>query len=109
DLPPLVVERVAIRIVRGAAEHADLAVVLEPAHLAVVRDVAEDEEASDAAPGGTFEEAAAGPQTADRVVRNDIRVERRIDAQHIGIGEVGRRLTEIARRVADDGRRRDTL
>ena len=89
--------------------YADGAVVLDPSHLPVVRDVAEDEKPAHAAPGWPLEKSAAGPQPADRVVRHDEPVERRIDTQHIRIREVRRRLAEVARWIADDRRRRHPL
>src|SRR5258708_23898050 len=51
DLPALIVERVAVAVIGRHAENADVAVVFQPAQLAIVGDVAAQEEATFAAPG----------------------------------------------------------
>ena len=43
DLPALEVERVAVAVVRGHAEHGHAPVVFQPSHLPVVGNVAEHE------------------------------------------------------------------
>ena len=54
ELPALKIERVAIAVVRRHAEYADLTVLLEPAQLAVIGDIAPDKIAPDAVPCGTL-------------------------------------------------------
>jgi hypothetical protein len=61
ELPALEVERIAIAVVRRIPEDADATVVLRPAHLAIVRDVAPNEVAPLRAPG-----RALGPQETGR-------------------------------------------
>ena len=109
NLAALEVERIAVAVVRRVAEHGDAVVVLEPAHLHVVADVAEHEIAADTAPRGALEPQAAGPQALDRVVRQHDPVERRVHGEDVRIRKVRRRLAEIARRIRDDRRRRRAL
>ena len=51
ELPPLVVEGVAVAVARRVPERRHAAVVVDPAHLHVVRDVAPHQVAADAVPG----------------------------------------------------------
>src|SRR5258705_10152335 len=66
DLPPLAVEGVAVRVIGRRAEDADMAVLLEPAHLPVIRNVAPDEIAAGAVIGRAFRPAEAGGDALDR-------------------------------------------
>ncbi len=107
-LPALEVERVAVAVVRRHAKDAHAAVVLEPAHLPVVRDVAPHQITSDAAPRRPLGPQRARPQALDRRVRLTQAVEQRIDRQHVGIGEIDvrRRVRpEVARWRRDRARR----
>ena len=65
DLAALAVEGVAIGVAGGAADHADVAVVLEPAELDVVGDVGPDEVLADAVPGRPLGPEHAGVQAPD--------------------------------------------
>ena len=51
QLAPLMIERVAVAVARRLAEDGDTAVILEPSHLPVVRDVAPDQILPLAVPG----------------------------------------------------------
>src|SRR6185503_6259624 len=68
DLPALEIERVAVAVVRRRAKHRDAAIILEPAQLSVVRDVAPDEVAALARPRRPFGPQRAGPEPLDRRV-----------------------------------------
>src|SRR5437764_2749634 len=68
-LSALEIERVAVAVVRRHAEYADVTIVLDVAHLPVVRNVAPDEIAADRTPRRSFRPQRAGPQTLDRSVR----------------------------------------
>ena len=108
QLPALVIEGVAVAVVRRRAEHADAAIVFDPPHLAVVGDVAPHEKLAHRAPSGSLAPQATGPQPLDRRVDLEA-AERRVDGEHIGVGEVsGRRAVgaKVARRLRDDARRR---
>ncbi len=110
DLPALEVEGVAVAVVRGGAEHADVAVVLDPAHLPVVRDVAPDQELADAVPRRALGPERAGPQALDRAVGLGEAIEGRLDRDDVRVPEIrGRRAlgAEVARRAGDRARRRD--
>src|SRR4051794_20520366 len=65
DEPALAVARVAVRVVRRGAEDADVPVLLEPAHDAVVRDVAPQEVAAVAEVDGPLGPAEAGGDALD--------------------------------------------
>src|SRR5262249_37885874 len=109
-LPALEIEAVAIAVVRRAAEDADAAIVLEPAQLPIVGDVAPYQIAALRVPGWPFHPERAGPQPLDGGVGLAQPVEARIDGDDVGIREVGRRGTaraEIARWRGDGGRRRN--
>src|ERR1700720_148472 len=68
ELPALEVERIAVAVVRRIAEHADAAVVLRPAHLAIGRDVAPHQIAPLRAPGRALRPQHTGVQALDRGV-----------------------------------------
>ena len=90
DLAPFVVERVAVAVAGRAAEDADVAVLLQPAHLAVVRDVAPDQVASAAVPGRPFRPQRAGVVAADRRVEEDVGPEPRVEGDDVRIRVVER-------------------
>ena len=90
DLTPRVVERVAVAVAGRAAEDADVAVLLQPAHLAVVRDVAPDQIASAAVPGRPFRPQRAGVVPADRRVEEDVGPEPRVERDDVRIRVVER-------------------
>ena len=69
ELPALEVEHVAVAVVRRQPKHADAAVVLDPAQLPVVGDVAPDQVAPLRAPRRALGPERAGPQALDRRVR----------------------------------------
>src|SRR5207245_905153 len=100
-LAPLEIERVPVAVVRRAPEHRHALIVFQPSELAIVRDVAPYEVAPLPRPRRALGPERAGPQPLDRRVSLDIAVELRIDADDIGVGEVGRRRrvrSEVARR-----------
>ena len=104
ELAALEVERVAVAVVRRRAEHADVPVVLDPAHLAVVRDVAPHQVAALGAPRRPFRPERAGPQPLDRRVRLPETVEHGLDREHVRVGEVGggrAARAEVPRRRGD--------
>ncbi len=95
--------------VRRRAEHAHPAVVLDPAQLVVVRDVAPHQELADRAPGRPLRPPRPGPQPLDRGVALGEGVERRVDGDDVGVAAVDRRRTaraEVARRRGDHAGRR---
>ena len=101
ELASLEVERVAVAVVGRAAEHRDPAVVLDPAQLAVVGNVAPDEVAALRVPGRSFHPHGAGPQPLNRRVGLPEGVEAWIDGEDVGVGEVGgwrAAATEVAGR-----------
>src|SRR5712671_1704532 len=99
NLSTLMIERVAVAVVRRLAEHRDAAVVFDVAQLAIVGDVAPHEIASLGAPGRAFVPLAAGEEPMNRGVVDPERVESRVDGDDVGIG-IGDRTgigTKIAR------------
>ena len=109
ELAALEVEGVAVAVVGRRAEDADAAVVLDPAQLAIVGDVAPHEIAALRVPRRPFRPQRAGPQALDGRVGLAQRIEGRIDGDDVGIGEVDvgwRVRAEVARRCRDGGRRR---
>ena len=101
QLAAVEVERVAVAVVRRKSKQRDAAVILDPAPLTVVRNVAEDEIPADAVPRRPFEPQASGPEPLNRRVRLDEAIERRIDRQDVRVVEVHvrRRVrAEVARR-----------
>ena len=108
ELPALKVERVAVAVVRRHAEHRHAPIVLEPAHLPVVGDVAPDEVAALAAPRRTLGPERPRPEPLDRRVDLAEAVERRVDREDVGVHEIDVRRcvrTEVARRRGDHARR----
>ena len=110
ELPPLEVERIAIAVVRGHAEHAHVTVVFQPSHLPVVGNVAPDEITALRVPGRPLRPQRPGPQSLDRRVGLAEAIEARIDGEDVRVGEIGGRRAagaEIARRAGYGARRRD--
>src|SRR5439155_13724184 len=98
ELAPLEVEGVAVGVVRRAAENRDPAVVLRPAELPVVGNVAPHEIPPLTAPGRSLRPERPRPQTQDRCVSLPEAVERGIDGDDVRIDVRGRRgaAAEIA-------------
>src|SRR5882724_4572632 len=69
ELAALEVERIPVAVVRRRAEHADVAVVLDPPELPVVRDIAPHQVPALRVPRRPFRPERAGPQPLDRGVR----------------------------------------
>src|SRR5690349_5743807 len=84
DQPPFPVARIAVRIVRGLAEHAHGAVLLVPAKHAVVRYVAPDEATQVAEVNRPFTPAATGEETFDST-GPDVEREARIERDDVGV------------------------
>ena len=109
ELPALEIERIAVAVVRGCAEHADAAVVLRPSHLPIVRNVAPHQIAPLRAPRRPFGPQQPGIQPLDRRIRLREAVEARVDRDDVGVPEIGGRCApraEVARRSGDGARRR---
>src|SRR5713101_1536529 len=104
ELATLEIEGIAVAIVRRTSEDGDAAVVLAPAQLTVVGDVAPHEIAPLAAPGWPFRPERPSPEAEDRRVALAQAVEHGIGGDNVGI-DVGRRLTPITRRSRDGARR----
>src|SRR5207249_4797282 len=85
DLPALEIEGIAVAVVGWRAEDADLTVVVEPAQLAVVRDVAPHQVPALAAPGRPLGPQRAGPQALDRGVALYVLREQRVDDDDVGV------------------------
>ena len=102
QLASLVVETVAVAVVRRASKHRHVPVVFHPPHLPVVRDVAPEKIAALAVPCRPLGPERAGPDALYRGIRLRQPVERRVHREHVRVGEVGRRRgvrPEVARRV----------
>src|SRR5207248_9424651 len=70
ELPAIEIERVAVAVAAGVAEDAHVAILFEPAHLAVVRNVTPDQVTAGAIPGATLRPSRAGPKPFTRRVAN---------------------------------------
>src|SRR6202011_228083 len=68
DKPAFAVARVAVAVIRRRAEDADMAVLLEPAHHAVVGNVAPQQKAAVAHIDRTLGPAEAGGDALDRAI-----------------------------------------
>ena len=89
DLPALEVERVAVAVVRGHAEHADAPVVLEPAQLAVVRNVAAHEITALSVPGRPLRPQRRRSTAAGSRALGWACIEAWINGEDIRVSEVG--------------------
>ena len=92
NLAALIVERVAVAIAAGFAEEGHPIVVLNPSHLQVVRDVAENKVAPDAVPRAALgpKRIGVGVKTLERRVAEFVLVEPRIQRNEVGIRIAGR-------------------
>src|SRR5437899_3667184 len=107
ELAALKVERVAVAVVRRAAEDGNASVVFKPAQLPVVGNVAPDQVTPLTAPGRSLRPQSARPEPLDRRVALSKAVEHRIDGDDIRI-DVGHRWCAgcvLARRPGDGARR----
>jgi len=87
ELAALVVERIAVGVVGGTAEHADTAVILGPSHLPVVGNIAPHEEAPLRVPRRALGPQQPGMKPLDRGVGLREVFERRIDRDDVGVPE----------------------
>ena len=99
ELAAFEIEGVAVAVAGGFAIHADVAVFFQPAHLAVVGDVAPDQEVAGGMPGRPFGPAGAGVQALDGGVADPVLVEARIERDDIRIG-IAERLRGRSSRAA---------
>src|SRR5215467_1738153 len=93
------IEGIAVAVVRRRPEHRHAPIVIEVAQLAVVGNVAPDEIATLAGPGGPFRPGRAGPEALDGGIVQTKPTKRRINRDDIRIGIRDRRSAgaEIAR------------
>ena len=84
DLAALTVESVAVAITSWLADGCDLMVILQPAVLDVVWDVAPDQIISPSAPSGAFGPVHSGVQTFDGCHPDFVFGEGRIDGDDVG-------------------------
>jgi len=103
DQPALAVARIAVGVIARRAEYADVAVVLEPAHHAVVRNVAPDQVAAIGEVDGPLGPTEPGGDPLDRGVAlpgSEALVEH-LDARVgvAGAGKVAERQAEAVRRL----------
>src|SRR4026208_1678432 len=105
-LPALEVEHFAVAVVGRISKDGHMAVVLNPAHLPVVGDVAPDQEFPNGVPCRTLRPQRPGPQTLNRCVRLCEAIEGRIDREDVRIPEIDVQRSiraEIPRRVGHRG------
>src|SRR5207245_54401 len=101
---------IAIAVSQWLAKYADMPIVVQPAQLAVVGDVAEDKIIAHGVPGRPFGPQdrlavdIAVPQTLDRGVALNQPAERGIDCQNVWILEIDRRRRKVARWICRCGR-----
>src|SRR5580658_7128214 len=92
NLAAFEIEGVAVAVFGRRAENAGVPVLFEPAHLAVVGDVAPQQEPARGAPRRTLSPKGAGPKPLDGRVRDDVFLEALVERNQVGIG--------IAKRIA---------
>src|SRR5882724_1110621 len=105
-LPAMEVEHVAVAVVGIPAKHRHVAVVLDPAHLPAVGDVAPQQVASLRVPCRALGPQRPCPQTLDGCVRLREAIEGRIDREDVRIPEIDVRRSiraEIPRRGGHRG------
>jgi hypothetical protein len=79
DKPALIVDGIAVRIVRGLAEDRDFTGGFDEPHHAIVRNVRPDQIAARREPGRTFSPARPRPQALDAHVTGETSFEARIE------------------------------
>src|ERR1017187_7551756 len=84
ELAALVVEGIAVAVTRGLAHDADVAVVLQPAQLAVIGNVAPDEVTPDAVPRRTLGPQVAGIEPLNRRIA-DLGLELLVEDHNVGV------------------------
>ena len=91
DLSALIVEGIAVGMIRWLAEYAHVAVLLEPAQLAVIGDVAPEQVAPDSVPSRAFgpQHVGAVVETLDRGVA-ELGLETLVERDDVWIGITGR-------------------
>src|SRR5262245_33362781 len=104
ELPPFIVERVAVAVPRRIVERRHAPVFFDPAHLHVVRNVAPNQVSSDAVPCGPLRPQRAEVESPDDRVADDVATEARIERDDVGIRILERILP---RPVAGRRNRRD--
>lgn len=92
ELTSFEIEGVTIAVVGRSAKNADMIVLVEPAHLAIVRNVAPDQVTPDPVPRATFSPESAGPEALDGGVADFVFGETCIDNDDRGIGIARDRL-----------------
>src|SRR6185503_18147239 len=85
ELAPFPVEGVAVAVAGRLAKHADMPVVLDPAELTVVGDIAPDEVAAHAVPGDAFCPEQPGVQPLDGCVADLVFLEALVQHHDVGI------------------------
>lgn len=86
NLSAFAIEGIAVAVVGWISGDADMAVFGQPAELDVIGDIAPDEIAADAAPGGSFGPEGAGVEAFDGRATDFVFGEGRIDDNHVGFG-----------------------
>src|ERR1039458_1858766 len=84
ELAALVVEGIAVAVTRGLAHDADVAVVFQPAQLAVIGNVAPDAVTRDAVPRRTLGPQVAGIKPLNRRIA-DLGLELLVEDHNVGV------------------------
>jgi hypothetical protein len=110
ELPPLMVEGIAVRVVGRLSERRHPPVLPDVAVLRIAGDIAEDEVLPLARPGRALGPIGARPQPAQRRVARDQRAERRVDDDDVRVG-IDRWVAAapVAGRIGDRAGRRTEL
>ena len=85
-LAPFEIERIAVAEAGGRAEDRDAAVFFDPAHLAIIGDIAPDQIAAHTVPGHALGPERAGVEALDHGVAHHVAAEAIIERDDVGIG-----------------------
>jgi hypothetical protein len=92
-LTPLVIEGIAVGIVRRIPHRADMGVVIQPAHLHVVGDIAKDQILARSVPGWPFGPKCARVKAPNRCIPDGVLLEALIERDDVRIGVTDRFFT----------------
>ena len=85
-LPPLKIEGIAVAVARWCAKGGDVAILVQPAQLHVVGDVAPEQVTANAVPRRPFRPERAAVEAFDDGIANLVAVKALIQGDDVGVG-----------------------
>src|SRR5204862_5425170 len=107
ELAAFVVEGVAVAVAARVAEHADVAVFVEQAHLAVVGNIAPEDVTADAVPGTTLGPQRATPELLNKSIADLVFSEPLVEHDDVRVG-ITHRIPPAPAPIAFGGNRGGT-